>query len=119
VQLFPKDRLVVLVHFPFHWRPNGPLEKAYDDLILKNIFQRIRLRRESVGLNKPFEFALSPDAYQNFCHEVSDVHKKYRILSEIHLGSRVDWSHLVSGILFIDQFSIWDHLILPLAASRS
>lgn len=108
VQLLPGDRIVPLVKFPFRWRKNGVLATTYQEFILKNIFQRISQKGKSAGLYSPFEFALSPESYTRFCHEIDEVQKKYRILSEAHLDKRIEWNHLVSGLFFIDQFSVWD-----------
>lgn len=106
-QLLPGDRFIPLVHFPFKWRPHGPLSKAYDQMILENLFARIKVNTENAGLHRQFEFALSSDAYKKFCQEVEDLFLKYRGLSELHLSSRIHLDEMVSGILFIDRFSLW------------
>ena len=107
-QLLPGDRIIPMVQFPFRWQPKGKLEQAYKSLILANLTQRIVKDAGVAGLNKQFEFALSPDAYQSFCREIEGVYSKYRNLSEVHLSSHIDLDHTVSGVFFIDQFSIWE-----------
>lgn len=107
-QLLPGDRFVALVHFPFRWQPNGALSKAYDGVILKNMLRRIENDNKGAGLNRKFELAMSRDSYRNFCTDIQSVYDRYRGLSEIHLSSRIELDQIVSGIFFIDQFSIWD-----------
>lgn len=107
-QILPGDRMIPLVQFPFRWQPKGKLEQAYNSLILTNLTQRIAKDTGSAGLNKQFEFALSPDAYQSFCREIEGVYSKYRNLSEVHLSSQIDLDHTVSGVFFLDQFSFWE-----------
>jgi transcriptional regulator with XRE-family HTH domain len=107
-QLLPGDRIIPMVQFPFRWQPNGRLERAYNGLILTNLTRRIAKDEGQAGLNKQFEFALSPDAYRSFCQEIESVYSKYRNLSEIHLSSQIDLEHTISGVLFLDQFSLWD-----------
>lgn len=108
VELSQGDRIIPLVRFPFRWRPNGVLDSTYHDFILENIFRQINKRRKSAGLYAPFEFALTPESYKGFCQEISEVRKKYQTYSQVQLDQRVDWSHLVSGVFFVDQFSVWD-----------
>lgn len=108
VQHLPGDRVIPIVHFPFRWQPNGNLERAYNDLILVNLTQRISNDRGKARLNKQFEFALSPEAYQSFSEEIENIYSKYRNLSEIHLSSQINLDHVVSGVLFLDQFSFWE-----------
>lgn len=107
VQLMPGDRLLPLVHFPFKWKQGGYLSKAYDELIIENIFSRIKTNSEP-GLYRRFEFALGTDAYKKFCRELEEVYVKYRGLSELQLSSKTQIDQLVSGILFMDRFSLWD-----------
>lgn len=107
-QLNPKDRFIPLVHFPFKWQQNGPLSKAYEPLILQNIIEKMKTSKKEKALNKKFEFALSPEAQKNFCQEIESIYAKYQTLSELQLSSKIDNNHLVSGLLFVDQFSIWD-----------
>lgn len=107
-QLLPGDRFIPLVHFPFKWQLNGPLSNAFDQMILENLFTRIKTNPENAGLHRQFEFALSSDIYKKFCRETEDLFLKYRGLSELHLSSKIQLEEMVSGILFIDRFSLWD-----------
>lgn len=107
-KLLPGDRFVPIAQFPFHWRPNGILSKTYNKLILENLLRRIEKNRQSAGLHKQFEIALSPEIYENFCKEIQNCYEKYRGLSELYLTSSIEWNNLVSGIFFIDRFSLWE-----------
>lgn len=107
-QLLPGDRFVPIVQFPVRWREGGKLRKTYELLLSKNLAQRITRPGGSPGMNQRFELALSPESYQAFCQDIEKTYLKYRGISEIHLSAPIDLQHLVSGIFFIDQFSIWD-----------
>lgn len=107
-KLFPGDRFVATVQFPFRWQNDGPLSKAYSKLIVKNVTDRIEKDLGTAGINRQFEIALSPELYEKFCKDIQDCYEKYRGLSELYLSSRIEWSNLVSGIFFIDRFSPWD-----------
>lgn len=107
VQLLPGDRFQLLVHYPFRWQPNGVLHKTYGDMVLKNIFDRIKSDKAESGLHKKFELILNDEAYNKFCEEIQSVYGKYLNLSEIHMDTRPDLSRVVSGIFFIDRFSVW------------
>lgn len=106
-QLNPRDRFAPLVHFPFKWQPDGLLTRTYDPLLFQTIINRIKSGPKDFRFYKKFELALSPEAQKTFCKEIEAVYLKYQGLSETHLNSTVDFKHLVSGLLFIDQFSIW------------
>lgn len=108
VQLLPGDRFLLLVHYPFRWQPNGALQKTYGDMVLKNIFNRIETDKGESGLHKKFELILNDEAYNKFCEEIQSVYGKYLNLSEIHMETRPDLSRVVSGIFFIDRFSVWE-----------
>lgn len=112
-QLLPGNRFVTLVRFPFRWQKEGPLTKEYGEMILKNVLNRIRHNKGSAQLSKHFELALSPEAYQQFCNEIHLVYSKYQNISEIHLSSQIHLSQVVSGVLFADQFSVWDMPEVP------
>lgn len=106
-KLLPGDRFIAMVHFPFRWRTGGKLEKTYNKLILTNLTQRMVQDNGGAGINRKFEFALSEETYRAYCKDVEGVYLKYRNLSEIHLNVKVDMNHIVSGVFFIDQFSLW------------
>jgi transcriptional regulator with XRE-family HTH domain len=107
-RLLPGDWFEPLVRFPFQWQKNGALERQYQGHLLRNLFYRIENGRDQAGFYKQFEFALSSESYLEFCKAIEVVYEKYRALSEIHLDTKPDWNHLVSGLLFIDRFSLWD-----------
>lgn len=107
-QLLPGNRFLPLVRFPFRWQQEGPLFNTYRNITLTNILDRIRCNNGAAGLHKQFEFALSSETYRQLCDEVMSVYSKYQSLSEIHLSSQIDLNQVVSGVFFVDQFSIWD-----------
>lgn len=107
-QLLPGDRFASLVHYPVRWQPNGALHKAYSEKVLKNIFARVENSNECAGYNKKFELLLNDEAYAKFCEEIQTIYSRYLNLSEIHMETRPDLSRVVSGLLFIDRFSVWD-----------
>lgn len=108
IELHPKDRLVAKVRFPFRWQTDGPLSQKYGEWLLKNLFARMKRNGAAAGIFRKFELALSSESYQHFCQDLEAVYLKYRGLSELHLDSKVELKELVSGLLFVDQFSIWD-----------
>lgn len=107
-QLLPGDRFVSLIHYPVRWQPNGALHKAYSKMVLENIFARVEHDKEQAGYNKKFELILNDEAYQKFCEEIQGVYSRYLNLSEIHMETQPDLNRVVSGILFIDRFSVWE-----------
>lgn len=107
-QLLPGDRFVALIHYPVRWQPNGLLHKTYGEMVLKNIFARIENNGAQAGYNKKFELLLNDEAYKKFCEEVQSTYSKYLNLSEIHMETQPDLNRVVSGILFIDRFSVWE-----------
>lgn len=109
VQLLPGDRFVLQVNYPFRWQPNGALQKTYGEMVLKNIFSRIENDKNQAGLNQKFELILSDEAYNKFCAEVAGTFAKYLNLSEIHMETQPDLSRVVSGMLFIDRFTVWEN----------
>lgn len=108
LQLHPKDRFQSLVEFPFKWQPNGELHKTYDQFVQKNILQRINKNIHSAGLNHNFEIILNDHDYANFCNEITEVYRKYSSHSELLLETQPDLTKIVSGLFYIDRFSIWD-----------
>jgi len=108
VQLLPGDRFVLQVHYPFRWQPNGALQKTYGDMVLKNIFNRIETDKGQAGFNKKYELLLNEEAYRKFCEEIQSVYGKYLNISEIHMETQPDLGRVVSGIFFIDRFSVWE-----------
>lgn len=107
-QLLPGDRFAALIHYPVRWQPNGLLHKTYGEMVLKNIFARIENSAQQAGYNKKFELILNDEAYKKFCEEVQSTYAKYLNLSEIHMETQPDLNRVVSGILFIDRFSVWE-----------
>lgn len=107
-QLLPGDRFVSLIHYPVRWQPNGALHKAYSKMVLENIFARVEHDKEQAGYNKKFELILNDEAYQKFCEEIQGVYSRYLNLSEIHMETQPDLNRVVSGLLFIDRFSVWE-----------
>ncbi|WP_409477325.1 hypothetical protein [Pseudobdellovibrio sp. HCB154] len=107
-QLLPGDRFVSLIHYPVRWQPNGALHKTYSEMVLKNIFSRIENNNERAGYNKKFELILNDEAYNKFCEEIQSVYSRYLNLSEIHMETQPDLNRVVSGLLFIDRFSVWE-----------
>lgn len=108
VELRKNDLLVPLVFFPFKWQENGDLFKAYNRLILENIFNRISKNKSDGLLNTRFEFVLSEEIYQKFCQEIDLIKTKYQTLSETHIENYHPQNSFVTGLFFIDQFSVWD-----------
>lgn len=108
-QLLPGDRFISLVHYPVRWQPNGALQKAYGEFVLENIFSRIKNDKNPAGYNKKFELILNDEAYSKFCEEIQTVYARYLNLSEIHMETQPDLDRVVSGLLFIDRFSVWDN----------
>ncbi|MES2801297.1 MAG: helix-turn-helix transcriptional regulator [Bdellovibrionota bacterium] len=109
VQLLPGDRFIQQVNYPFRWQPNGALQKAYGDLILQNIFSRIESDKGQAGVNRKYELLLNEEAYKKFCEETQTIYEKYLNISEIHMETQPDLSRVVSGIFFIDRFSVWEN----------
>lgn len=107
-QLLPGDRFVSLIHYPVRWQPNGALHKAYSKMVLENIFARIENDKDQAGYNKKFELILNDEAYKKFCEEIQGVYSRYLNLSEIHMETQPDLGRVVSGLLFIDRFSVWE-----------
>ena len=108
-QLLPGDRFVSSVHYPVRWQPNGLLHKTYSSVVLRNIFSRIETDQDNAGYNKKFELVLNDEAYAKFCEEIQNIYTRYLSLSEIHMETRPDLSRVVSGLLFIDRFSVWQN----------
>lgn len=108
-QLLPGDRFVSLIHYPVRWQPNGALHKAYSKMVLENIFTRIENDKGQSGYNKKFELILNEEAYKKFCEEVQAVYSRYLNLSEIHMETQPDLDRVVSGLFFIDHFSVWEN----------
>ncbi|AZZ36952.1 hypothetical protein CIK05_09155 [Bdellovibrio sp. qaytius] len=109
IQLLPGDRFTLLVHYPFRWQPNGALHKTYGDMVLKNIFTRIENDNGKAGFNKKYELLLNEEAYLKYCEEIQEVYTKYLNLSEIHMETQPNLDRVVSGIFFIDRFSVWEN----------
>ena len=107
VRLMPQDRIVATVRFPFKWQPRGALSQTYNKHILQTIMKRIASDKGTAGVNRKFEIALPPDSYRAFCADVESVYLRYRNLSEVILGAKVEHDHIVSGLFFIDNFSVW------------
>lgn len=114
IKLMPGDRIFLLAKFPFKWRENGALQKAYFNKNIQSLFNHIRAKYSGSTYNieegqlcKPFEFLLSPENQVNFSHDLMDVYKKYLNISEIELKSKNKRAVVVSGLLLSDAFSIW------------
>ncbi len=107
-KLLPGNRLITSISFPFKWNPNGPLTHAYEKVIFSNLVAQMQREKNGHAINQKFELALAPEMYEAFCIDIQKCYEKYRGISEIYLSSRIDWNHLISGVFFIDQFSIWD-----------
>lgn len=110
IQLLPGDRFSLMVHYPFRWQSNGHLQKTYGNLVLQNIFSRIECDNGKAGFNKKYELILNDEAYHKFCEEIQSTYSKYLNLSEIHMETQPDLTRVVSGIFFIDRFSVWENI---------
>lgn len=106
-QLLPKDRIQTLVHFPFRWHSDGPLRRTYHKLLINNLIKKIQSDNDQVGLKKQFELSLSEQSYRDFCREALALYVKYRGISEHHLNSPQPSHKFVSGLFYINDFSIW------------
>lgn len=107
LKLMAKDRIQLLVPFPFTWKPEGPLSRTYDRYVLQQITERAKAKGKKSILYRPFELALSQDMVKNFSDELLAVFIKYRDISRIRLEEKNKTEDLVSGLIFIDDFSIW------------
>lgn len=114
IKLMPKDRISLLAKFPYKWRENGALQKAYFAKNIQSLFEHARSNYQSSVydpdkgmLCKPFEFLLSLENHKNFSRDLMDVYSKYMNISEIELKSKNKNNLTVSGILLSDVFSIW------------
>ncbi len=108
IELHTGDRFQSLVEFPFRWRTNGDLHKTYDHILTKNILNRIDRSTSQPGLNHIFEIMLTQQDYTNFCKDITDVYRKYSNQAELQIESKPNIENIVSGIFYIDRFSIWD-----------
>ncbi|WP_374076186.1 helix-turn-helix domain-containing protein [Bdellovibrio bacteriovorus] len=120
VRVMPGDRIVALVHYPFKWRRGGKLEAAYNERIHQSLMARARHfldKRDELKNNlnnfQAFEFLLSQESLRNFCAELGDVYKKYSGLSQMYLKQKNPQAEVVSGILMVDRFSIWQEPSSP------
>ncbi|HEX7673709.1 MAG TPA: helix-turn-helix transcriptional regulator [Bdellovibrio sp.] len=116
IKLMPKDRISLLAKFPYKWRENGALQRAYFAKNIQSLFEYTRANYKSStysqdtgSICKPFEFLLSPESHKSFSRDLMDVYSKYLNLSEIELKSKNKNSLTVSGILLSDVFSIWQN----------
>lgn len=114
IKLMPQDRISALAKFPFKWRENGALQKAYFTKNITSLFNHIKARykfsvhdESSGALCKPFEILLSVDNRKSFSRDLMEVYTKYQRISQIELKSKNKSSVVVSGIVFADDFSIW------------
>ncbi|UXR66083.1 helix-turn-helix domain-containing protein [Bdellovibrio bacteriovorus] len=115
IQLMPRDRIYQLARFPFKWREDGLLQKAYHQKNLQSIFRTISTRYKSSTydedtgtLCKPFELLLTPEQRKIFSRELTEVLTKYQNLSRLELNTKNLKGVTVSGIIHADNFSIWD-----------
>lgn len=115
IQLMPKDRINQLARFPFKWREDGQLHKAYHHKNLEAIFSVISTRyktstydEETGAICKPFELLLSPENKKALSRELMEVLRKYQNLSLMEMNSKTTRGLTVSGIVHSDEFSIWD-----------
>jgi transcriptional regulator with XRE-family HTH domain len=106
-KLMPGDCIILLVRFPFRWRPQGQLEKTYLKHISQVMVERLFSRPENAGINKQFEFLLTPELYAHFCSDLNQVYLKYRSFSQALLTNVSASDQIISGMLFVDQFSCW------------
>lgn len=109
-EILPGDRLNSLIHYPVRWQPDGLLNKTYTKLINKNIFSHVE-KSHQPGYHKKFELILNNESYSKFCEEIDSVYKRYLNLSEIHIETQPDLNRVVSGIFFIDRFSVWENAL--------
>ena len=60
IELHPQNKVKVLIHFPFKWIREGPLEKAYFQKALSNIFNKIEKNKYGGDIKcRPFELKLT------------------------------------------------------------
>jgi predicted transcriptional regulator len=115
IQLMSRDRISLLARFPFKWREDGPLQKAYYQKNLQSIFSYIAsnykastYNEETGSLCKPFEFLLTVNHKKDFSRDLMEILKKYQNLSLMEIQAKSSKAAAVSGILQLDQFSIWN-----------
>lgn len=120
LRVMPGDRITALVHFPFRWRQGGKLRAAYNERILQTIMARARDfmdkrndLKNSFNNFQTFEFLLTQESLQGFCSELEQVYTKYRNLSEMYLKQKNKHAEVVSGILMVDRFSVWQEPSSP------
>ncbi len=115
IKLMPQDRIVLLAKFPFKWRENGALQKAYFTKNIQSLFDHIKSNYrsstnepDSGALCKPFEILLSQENRKSFSRDLMEVYTKYMNISRMDLKIKDKNNITVSGLLFSDAFSIWE-----------
>ncbi len=115
IKLMPRDRVYQLARFPFQWREDGLLQKAYYQKNLQSIFNFIishhkasTYQEETGSICKPFELLLSAEHKRAFGKDLMEVLKKYQALSKMELSTANHKGLTVSGIIHSDEFSIWN-----------
>nr|BFD60372.1 hypothetical protein CKG001_24790 [Bdellovibrio sp. CKG001] len=123
IKLMPRDRIYQMARFPFQWREDGLLQKAYYQQNLRSIFSFITKSYKSSTYDegtgcvcKPFELLLSVEQKKSFARDLMEVLARYQKLSQLELNTKSTKGVTVSGIIHADEFSIWqvDRLGIPL-----
>jgi transcriptional regulator with XRE-family HTH domain len=115
IEVWPNDRIKTLVHFPFKWIENGPLDKTYQKKISKKVQKEISLR----GINRRKErngeshclvkeLLLTPDEGQQFDQELETVFKKYFTLTNMRMRHKTKVAETYSFMHLAGKFSWWD-----------
>lgn len=115
IKLMPRDRIYQLARFPFKWREDGLLQKAYHQKNLQAIFSFITTQykssfydEEAGVICKPFELLLAPEHKKAFSRELMEVLTRYYNLSQMEINTKSAKGVTVSGIIHADEFSIWN-----------
>lgn len=108
IEIYPDNKINLLLSFPFKWIDEGPMEKTYFKKSINNIFNQIQNQKYKPSLKcRSFELKLSKEQYKSFTQEFDSLFQKYRSYSEIELKARSQKSETVSGLFFTDYFSLW------------
>lgn len=118
IQLMPQDRISLLAKFPFRWREEGALQKAYFAKNLQALFEHARneyrfstYKEDTGALCKPFEYLLTSESQRQLGADLAEIHKKYMQLSQLEIKAKNQKATAVSGLLLADAFSIWQERV--------
>ncbi|MCB0419549.1 MAG: helix-turn-helix transcriptional regulator [Bdellovibrionales bacterium] len=112
IEWHSKDKVKLLVRFPFQWIENGPLKKAYTEKILSSYFKvahevGINNRTSSKSKCRALELSLNSKAIQQFEKDVDELISKYMSISEYDLKISQSDLNRYSLLFVYGRFSPW------------